>query len=189
VSLDITPGALGQTVRRPAEFLRNRAARAARAGVPERAPTVVVRLPGMRPMRVATDRVRARPAVTPMLAAGLGYFGLAVGLAELLAPRVVARVAGLSDRHAPLLRLFGLRELVTGYGLLSAPSRPGWLWARAAGDLIDLATLNAGLSRENPRRTRAAAAIRAVLAVGALDLVAGGRLTGVVRNCRGEARR
>src|SRR5690242_12433520 len=52
------------------------------------------------------------------LVKGLGWFSIALGAAELLAPRAVNRVSGLEANHVGLTRLFGLRELGGGIGIL-----------------------------------------------------------------------
>jgi hypothetical protein len=86
-----------------------------------------------------------------------------LGLAEVLAPRVMAQLTGV---HSPgLLRLYGLRELACGVGILAGSGTAGWLWARVAGDALDLATL-AGADDPGP----ALAAAAAVLGVAALDV-------------------
>ena len=103
------------------------------------------------------------------VANGLGWFSIALGLAELLAPRAMARATGLQGREQ-LLQLYGARELATGlFILLSRDKAPG-LWARVAGDVIDGATLATG---EQPR---AGAALAAVGPVVALDVWSAARL-------------
>jgi len=97
------------------------------------------------------------------LADGLGWFSIALGLAEVLMPRALARAAGLEGRER-LVQIYGIREIATGIViLLSADKTPG-LWARVAGDALDAATLATG---EQPR---AAAAMAAVAPVVALDI-------------------
>jgi uncharacterized membrane protein len=77
-------------------------------------------------------------------AVGLGWFSIGLGLADLLAPRQVARLIGADDEDATtraVLMGVGVRELACGVGLLSK-SRPAmWAWARLAGDVMDLALL------------------------------------------------
>ena len=87
-------------------------------------------------------------------AQGLGLFSLALGFAELLAPRALARMTGMQGRET-WVRACGLREIVNGVGLLASPDPRPWLWGRVAGDALDLATLAA-----NTRRRPAAAAHR-----------------------------
>lgn len=98
----------------------------------------------------------------------LGWFSVGLGLSELLAPREVARLAGVKE-NVTAVRLVGLRELLTGLGLLAAPEAPGWRWARVAGDAMDLALLGAGA--ENPGRAKKAAL--AVAGITALDVASG----------------
>lgn len=100
------------------------------------------------------------------IARGLGWFSIGLGLAELLAPRAVARATGLRGREG-MLQLYGLREIATGVGLLTAKRRAPWLWARAGGDLLDIATLQAA----RPADARSAVALAAVAGVTAVDLM------------------
>jgi hypothetical protein len=48
---------------------------------------------------------------------------------------------GVSKRHAGLMRVCGLREVASGLGLLLQPHRREWVWARVAGDALDLSLL------------------------------------------------
>src|SRR4051794_19661177 len=71
---------------------------------------------------------------------GLGLFSVGLGLAELLAPAGVAAFIGIpnSSRSRGLLRALGVRELLSGVGLLAQPNSAGWLWSRVGGDAMDL---------------------------------------------------
>jgi hypothetical protein len=109
------------------------------------------------------------------IARALGWFSLALGAAELLAPGRISKLLKVRNPHAGLIRSYGLREIGAGTGLLLAERKAPWLWARAAGDVLDLGTL--GAARRRTRRTRAIdAAIAGVAAVTALDLAAATRL-------------
>ena len=101
----------------------------------------------------------------------------------LFAPRLVARSLGLKAGTMTVRTLFGLRELVSAYGVLSDPTKPGWLWFRVAGDAFDIAVLKAADRNSNPRQGVVRAALTTVLAITVLDAITGQRLTGVVRNC------
>lgn len=107
------------------------------------------------------------------LASGLGWFSIGLGLAEVFAPRSVARIAGLNRNSGDctLLRTFGLREIASGIGILSKPRPTDWMWGRVAGDMMDLAYLSAALTSANSDRTRVATATAAVLGVTALDIL------------------
>ena len=110
------------------------------------------------------------------LSRGLGLFSVALGAAQLLAGRRMAASLGMEHR-APLFRLFGLREIAVGLGILSRPASPALLWTRVGGDALDLAALAAeGLRRGNPRRTEVDIAMGMVAAVTALDILCGYRL-------------
>src|ERR1700716_1775503 len=76
------------------------------------------------------------------LTQSLGWFSIALGAAEVLAPRAVARIIGVDEReHTTLLRSYGLRELAAGIGILSRPKPTYWMWNRVIGDAIDLSSL------------------------------------------------
>lgn len=111
------------------------------------------------------------------LARGLGLFSIGLGAAEVMAPRTMARVAGLPDGSIASLRLLGAREIGHGLGILSNPSSASWVWSRVAGDAIDVSVLSAALQSDNSDRGRVAAAIFAVLGVTVLDVIAAGRLS------------
>ncbi len=104
------------------------------------------------------------------LAIGLGWFSIALGLAELLMTRSVARATGLEGREA-LLRFYGAREIASGIGLLMSSDRKTWLWARVAGDAADLATLASSGTHKS------AAAMLAVGGVTAIDVYAASSAT------------
>jgi hypothetical protein len=95
----------------------------------------------------------------------LGWFSIALGLAELCMARSLARATGLDGREN-LLRLYGAREVATGIALLLSRERSPWLWARVGGDALDLATLANNGGRNAP------AAMVAVAGVAAVDVYA-----------------
>ena len=92
-------------------------------------------------------------------ARALGWLSIGLGLAELAMPRRLARIAGAPN--APrLTRVFGLREIGTGIGILTSKDPSPWLWARVAGDALDVATVGAGIvTRGRPLRTLASVAM------------------------------
>lgn len=113
------------------------------------------------------------------LANVLGWFSIGLGLAELLAPRAVARTIGVDDRageHAAVLRALGLREIASGLGLLSQRASGAWAWSRVGGDVMDLALLAAAARSPNSDPRRLGAAATAVLGVAALDVYASRQL-------------
>ncbi|HET6149448.1 MAG TPA: SRPBCC family protein [Polyangia bacterium] len=122
-------------------------------------------------------------------ALGVGWFSVGLGLGQLLAPRQLARLLGISDgpRTRRLIRALGIRELTAGVGLLSR-RRPGrWLWARVAGDLVDLGLLGNLLRSRRTRGVRIGGALAAVAGVTVLDAWLG-RRTGAATAAASEPR-
>ena len=113
------------------------------------------------------------------LANALGWFSIGLGLAQLAAPRGMARLVGASDDAGSrtVMRALGLREITTGVGILTRPRPAGWVWTRVAGDVMDLALLGSLLKPDNTQRNRTAAATAAVLGVTALDVLCGQQLS------------
>src|SRR4051812_43651363 len=74
------------------------------------------------------------------LSRGLGLFSVGLGLTELAAPRLIARAIGVDPegRTATAVRALGVREIFSGIGVLLQPTRPLPLWARLAGDVMNL---------------------------------------------------
>jgi hypothetical protein len=106
------------------------------------------------------------------LATFLGLFSIGLGLWELVAPRSVSRVTG-ARFHPHLIQAYGLREIMAGVGIMSDHQPRGWLWARVAGDALDLATLGAAYAdARNPEdRQKVMASMAAVAGVTALDVL------------------
>lgn len=106
------------------------------------------------------------------LVKGLGWFSLGLGLAELVSPENIARITG-TRANKRLIRSYGLREIGAGVGILAAQSPGRWLWARVAGDAVDLATL--GKAARRRKMGKAIFAIASVAGVTALDIVCAAR--------------
>lgn len=123
----------------------------------------------------ATSRARFAPD-DRQLGQLVGLFSLGLGLAEVLAPRAVGRAVGVGD-HPEIIRMLGVRGIVTGLGMLSQRAPGNWAWARFAGDAVDLALLGAAASAPAANPRRIAAATAGVLGVAALDAYVGQRLT------------
>jgi hypothetical protein len=95
-----------------------------------------------------------------------------LGLAQLLAPRQVAQLIGVDDdeRTCLTMRALGVRELVCGIGLLSETRPATWAWARAAGDVMDLALLGYAWKDEPPSTERALTIAGSVVGVTLMDV-------------------
>jgi hypothetical protein len=110
------------------------------------------------------------------LARGLGVFSIALGLAEVIAPRALARALGMEGTET-VIRGYGMREIATGIGILASEDPTPWIWGRVAGDALDLATLATGLEGDNPKQGNLALAIGSVAMVTALDVYCGQQLS------------
>jgi len=114
---------------------------------------------------------RKRPAKgqPERIARGLGWFSVGIGIAQVLAPRTVARLCGVPVPPA-LMVVCGLREIACGVGLLTQAQPAPWLKLRTAGDALDLAALGGGALVPGADRRRIAVATAAVAGVTALDV-------------------
>ena len=101
----------------------------------------------------------------------LGWLSVALGATAVLAPRPLATLTGLRAPPA-LLPFVGLRELASGWGLLTQEQSSPWLWSRVVGDVMDLAVIASALTPSNRQRTRALGTAGVVAAIAAADLAA-----------------
>lgn len=106
------------------------------------------------------------------LANALGWLSLGLGLAGLAAPGEVARLIGVrnDERNREVLRTVGVREIISGIGILAQPRPAPWLWTRVAGDMMDLALLARALGSEPEEKERLAATTAVIAGVTAVDL-------------------
>ncbi|MEX6506760.1 hypothetical protein [Jiella sp. M17.18] len=110
------------------------------------------------------------------LAKGLGLFSLGLGALELLAPHKLDRMLGAGD-YPNATRFFGLREIAAGLGILLSRDPTYWVWARVAGDALDLGALAPTMTETNPKRGMAATAFANVALITALDIFCAAALT------------
>jgi uncharacterized membrane protein len=103
-------------------------------------------------------------------AKALGWFSIGIGLAQLLAPRGVSRTLGVQDRPM-VMRALGARELVAGVGILQKRRPTGWLWARVAGDAMNLALLGAAARSPSMQRNRLTITAAAVAGIALVDVL------------------
>jgi uncharacterized membrane protein len=130
------------------------------------------------------NRYKGDLGTTDRLTKGLGWFSIGLGLAEVLAPRAVANVTGVreSRKNRSLLRLYGMRELAAGIGILSETRPAAWLWARVGGDVVDLSSLASALADEQNDKKRVAFSIASVLGVTAADIYCAQELRAQAKN-------
>lgn len=127
----------------------------------------IARAPG--DPRVIWSGPSAVPAAD-RLAKGLGWFGIGLGLVQLLAPRRVTRALGMRGQEG-LVRACGAREVASGMVSLSIDRQVGAA-GRVAGDAMDVALLMRAMHWRNPRRGNVAVALVAVLGITLLDIAA-----------------
>ena len=110
----------------------------------------------------------------------LGYFSIGLGLAEVLAPRAMAKVVGVKepdDTSINTMRAMGLREIGHGLAILSNQHPEKAVWSRVAGDMVDLALLGRTMANPDNDRGRTLFATANVLAVTALDVMTARQLS------------
>jgi hypothetical protein len=143
-------------------------------------------------MNSTSTLVTSRPdrslTKTDRVARGLGWFSIALGVTELVAPGKLARTLGL-EGHERLLQAYGGREVGAGVWALSDTPAPA-IWARVAGDLVDIATLAAGLrGADDDQRRNAWIALGAVVGITAVDVLTAASLTAEQSERKGESGR
>lgn len=143
-------------------------------------------------MNATSTLVTSRPdrslTTTDRVARGLGWFSLALGAAEIVAPGKLARALGIEGRER-LLQAYGGREIGAGIWALSDTPAPA-IWSRVAGDLVDLATLAAGVREGGEEQRRNAWIGLAVVAgITAVDILTAASLTAEQSERRGETGR
>ena len=82
----------------------------------------------------------------------LGWASFGLGALELFAPKVVTRWLGMEGLEG-LVRAYGVREFGAGVMCLSTNSDYG-AFSRAAGDVLDLATLATAYRDDNPKKAQ-----------------------------------
>lgn len=113
------------------------------------------------------------------VARGLGWFSLGLGAVEVLAPGRVSRLVGAPQKEGSgLVRAYGARELLAGAGLLTQPrAATSWMWARVAGDVLDLATVGRVQPEDPHGRKRLANSLLMLTGVMVVDVLVARALT------------
>ena len=101
----------------------------------------------------------------------LGWASFGLGALELFSPKTVTSWLGMEGKEG-LVRAYGVREFGAGVMCLSTNSDIG-AFNRAAGDVLDLATLATAYRDDNPKKRNVGIAMAAVAAIGLADAAAG----------------
>lgn len=99
----------------------------------------------------------------------MGWFSLALGAAELLAPRRITQALD-AEGHESVVKAFGAREIAAGLAILQAPAHAERVGSRVAGDALDIGALALAATR-SPRNP---------WVWGALGFVAGATLADII---------
>jgi uncharacterized membrane protein len=112
-------------------------------------------------------------------ARGLGWFSLGLGVAQLFAPRRVARLIGIRDdeRTCHILQTIGVREISSGAAILTNTESAGPVWMRVIGDVMDLGLLGLAAQSEDTERDRVVAATAAVAGITVIDALSAVQLS------------
>jgi uncharacterized membrane protein len=135
------------------------------------------------------DMSERHDVMSDRIARTLGWASLALGAAQLTAPRAIARISGVDDSPAAraTIPLVGLRELLHGAVLLGGKPAMG-LRTRLVGDSADLTSLAGAMAgRTGWRRRRVVAVTGAVIAITAVDLYAAMRIRRSREQVQGKA--
>ena len=109
------------------------------------------------------------------LARRLGWFSIALGVLEIVAPHRLSRALGLRGGET-LIASYGLREVATGVAILTSRNPAPFVWARVAGDALDLASLLGGFG-DSRRKPVVGLAFVSVAMIMAIDLICAQTLT------------
>ena len=145
---------------------RPRAFEPSRATMPE-----PVRVPGwdMGPERRIDDG--------RSLARTLGWASIGLGLAEVLMPERITQFLGVNEERSGFVRMMGMREIAQGVAILSMDDPTPGIYARVAGDALDLAALGTTMGAENANRGNISTAMAMVAGITALDVLCAKQLT------------
>jgi hypothetical protein len=122
------------------------------------------------PSAIQPTALRGRSqSASDKFARNLGYLSIALGMAELLAPRAVSNAVGMRGLDS-VVRAYGAREVATGLAILTSHNPEPWIWARVAGDIADMATVATGLQQYNAKKQANVLALGALAAVTTLDV-------------------
>lgn len=101
------------------------------------------------------------------LAKSFGWLGIAIGVLEIAAPSLLARLIGVPDDRRARWGLFacGLREIVVGAGILGSARSKAWMWSRVAGNVLDLGLLGAAVTSRKSNKNRIANACAGIAAM------------------------
>jgi len=114
---------------------------------------------------------------TAGLARGLGYFSIALGLAEIFAPNRLGEMAGVGRSFRSYLPALGMREVAHGLGILMSSDPTTAVWTRVGGDALDLAYVGAAFASDDSNKRRLVRTSVALLGAAAMDMICARKLS------------
>ena len=114
---------------------------------------------------------------TAIVTTTFGIAGVGLGSLELVGRPLFQRLTGMEGRDRVVVSM-GVRELLTGVGLLARLSPGPWMWARAIGDVYDAVMFSTASSEANPKKTNARVMVAFSLGACALDVLGALYVTG-----------
>lgn len=109
---------------------------------------------------------------------GLGWASIGIGLAEIAVPKQLERMTGIGNgENTGILRVLGVREVLTGVDILAHDDPTPGVWARVVGDALDLALLGAA-AKHTRRPGGLGAAFAMVAGIAAMDVLCATVLSG-----------
>jgi uncharacterized membrane protein len=122
--------------------------------------------------------VESVDATAEGLAKFLGWFSIALGLAQVLMPHRMVELIGLRNTRSRsfIMRVIGIREVTSGIGALTQFRPLTWIRARLGGDAMDIALLARAIQAPDAKRERTGIALAAVVGVTTLDMMSNERL-------------
>jgi uncharacterized membrane protein len=128
---------------------------------------------------MGSERKRQEDTTWNNVAKGLGWFSIGLGAAEMLAASAMVRFTGVrnSFKNRMLMRGYGIREMGAGFGILFDERPENWMWARVAGDFLDIGSLLSAARSAESSGGRIAMSMASVAGVTALDIYCAAKLS------------
>lgn len=100
----------------------------------------------------------------------IGWMSIGLGVLELVSPETLTRTLGTRDRTGLVRAAYGAREIAAGMAILGSVDPQPYIWARVAGDALDMITLANAHTPDNPKNRNVELAMLAVVGITALDV-------------------